>query len=71
MKCPYCGTKGAKVNPDGLLEGAFIDSTISCKNPPCAAYKPLLYGAHPDMTFENKKLYEEQKRSIENGPDSE
>lgn len=72
MKCPYCKKRGAKVNhthAEDVKGAAPIHSAVECRNPSCIAYNPLVYGYHPDMNSEKRRVYEKFKRMIENESD--
>ena len=69
MKCPYCGAKGVEINGRVLHEEHSIHSAVCCKNPTCTAYKPLVFGPHPEMSHENRKEWEEYVKVIEEDSD--
>ena len=72
MKCPYCKKRGAKIDHtqvEKIIGEAPIHSAVECRNPACIAYNPIVYGDHPDMNPEKRRVYKKFKRMIQNESD--
>jgi hypothetical protein len=67
--CPYCQQAGALLNPEIYRAGGPTSCAISCKNPQCRCYDPILYGYHPDMQDAHKKVYESYMSAMQRESD--
>ena len=66
MKCPYCGKKGAKVDPSIIRKGALIHSAVDCTNPTCSACNAVAYGHHPQVLPEKHESYRKYLEAVSN-----
>lgn len=64
MKCPCCGSKGARVDGTSIRSGECIHEAIDCPNPSCIAYDPITYGDHPDMHPVPRQQYDRYMQMI-------
>ena len=57
VKCPFCGKRGAFLDPEVLNSAKLTCESITCKNPSCKCYDPITYGYHESMNDELKNYY--------------
>jgi hypothetical protein len=58
VKCPFCGKKGAILDPEMLKVSVLTCESITCKNPVCKCYDPVTYGYHDQMSDDLKVYYD-------------
>jgi CheY-like chemotaxis protein len=68
LKCPYCGEPGAFLDPE-TIQAVNPASSVSCKNPFCCCYDPIVYGYHPFMATKKKEEFRRMLAAEKNESD--
>lgn len=69
VTCPFCGKKGAFLDPEMLKSVKLTCESITCKNPSCKCYDPIAYGYHENMSEELKNYYRIYMKAKKNESD--